>query len=88
MEDEEYTGLNPWHGAVCAALGLICRRCRFYYQGEEQWRRDFAGDPHRWYVMIATAAKDGGWKMTKQGFLCPKCVRAIKRHKRRKQRDD
>ena len=88
MEEEDYTGLNPWHAAVCGGRGLICRRCRFYYQGEEQWRRDFAGDPHRWYVMVATAARDGGWRMTKGGFYCPKCVRAIKRHKHRKQHDD
>ena len=88
MEEEDYTGLNPWHAAVCAALGLICSRCCYYYQGEEEWR-DFARtDPHRWYVMIATAARDGGWLMTKRGFYCPKCVKAIKRHRLNKERND
>jgi hypothetical protein len=38
--EEEYTGLNPWHAAVRQGLGLTCRRCRDYYQGEEEWRRD------------------------------------------------
>jgi hypothetical protein len=82
MEEESYTGLNPWHEAVCINRGLIYLRCHYYYQGEEEWRRNFAGaNPHRWYVMIATAAKERGWRMTRRGFFCPKCVKRLKRRR-------
>jgi hypothetical protein len=83
VEEEDFTGLNPWHAAVCAGRGLSCHRCHYYYQGKEEWRRDFlVADPHRWYVLIATSAREEGWKMTKRGRLyCPRCVRKRKRRK-------
>jgi hypothetical protein len=81
MEEQEYTGLNPWHQAVHAGRGLSCDRCRHFFQGEEEWRRDILSyDPHRWYVMVADAARELGWKRCgPDTFLCPRCARKRKR---------
>jgi hypothetical protein len=55
MEEEEYTGLNPWHEAVCTGRGLFCRRCQFYYQGEEQWRLDPTAT--EWWCTVSSTSR-------------------------------
>jgi hypothetical protein len=87
--EEEYTGLNPWHEAVCLNRGLICIRCNRFYQGEENWRYMFSHDSHRWFVMVAAAARELGWRLLrKKGlFLCPKCVQRRKLAQERKKKD-
>lgn len=81
MQDEEFTSENPWHEAVHVGLGLSCSRCRCFYQGQEQWRRDLLpGDHHRWCVLVADEAQARGWRrLGWDEFLCPKCAQRRQR---------
>jgi hypothetical protein len=84
MDEEEYTGRNPWHEAVHLGRGLSCARCRLFFQGEEAWRDAFLPwDHHRWCVLVARDARVRGWKRLRgDGFLCPRCAARRERRTR------
>lgn len=69
--------MSVWMELRCASRGLDIPRTQQCWSDKNTGPMDLAADDRRSVSMVASQlfheAKEGGWKRTREGWVCPNC---------------